>query len=175
MANNSNKETKFNSGNMFGIEDDDSTIYFFGKLLGGKLTETEGEVPVVYGDGTGFAGPGGLDCKFSVTIAQCTNENIAKINKLAGELRKAFYQNGTTVGGVKQDIYIPELKIKRTKELDMKGQTLQTIVIEGSCAPQDADVSITPSEIMPEGFPTKEVETAVTSNSPFYVLPETEG
>ena len=173
MADNNNKELRFNSGNAFCImEDDGITPYYFGKLLGGKLSEVEGSTPVVFGDGTEFEGPGTVKCSFNVTITQCTNENISKINALAGELRKAFYKNGKNVQGDEQDIYIPELKIKRSKELEMKGQTLQTIIIEGSCAPQDADIQITPSDVMPEGFATKEVTDPVTSNSRFYCAPE---
>jgi len=173
MADKNNKELRFNSGNAFCImEDDGATPYYFGKLLGGKLSIAEGETPVVFGDGTQFEGPGTVSCKFSVTISQVTNENISKINSLSGELRKAFYQNGKNVQGDEQDIYIPELKIKRSFELDMKGQTLQTIVIEGSCAPQDADIAIVPSDVMPEGFPSKAHTESVTSNNPFYCIAE---
>lgn len=173
MADNDNKELRFNSGNAFCImEDDGITPYYFGKLLGGKLSVTEGETPVTFSDGSTFEGPGATACKFSVTISQITNENISKINAFKGELRKAFYQNGKNLNGDDQDIYIPELKIKSSIELDMKGQTLQTIIIEGSCAPQSTDIQITPSDTMPEGFPSKVITEPVTSNSPYYCIAE---
>lgn len=170
---NTNNELRFNSGNNFQILKDDDTYTTLGKILGGKLTITEGDTPVVFGDGSTFDGPGAVSCKFTVTLGQVSKENIDLVNSLAGELRKAAFSNGKDVGGTTMEIYIPELKIKRAFELDMKGQTHQVLVIEGSCAPQNADAVCVPDNDLPDDFVASGVGD-VTSNNPFYVIVATE-
>ncbi len=174
MFGHDNTLLRFNSGNAFGITKDDGTVHFFGKLLTGKLSETDEFISAKFTDGTSFKGLGGGECDFEVTIAQVTNENVAMINSLKGELRAAFYQNGKNLKGTEMDVYIPELMITGTKEIVMQGSTLQTIVIKGSCSPQSANVSVAPSDVMPDDFATKAVTDVQTSNSPYYLLAEKE-
>lgn len=164
-----NLDLKFNSGNNFMIEGTVAGEYIsLGKIEGGRLLPTQGEVTASFGDGTKFIGPGATECRFEIILSQVTTEIINTINQIAGKIKFAYYDNGLDISGDRHHLYFPELMIKNQFVLDMKGEQQQTIALEGSLAPQDGDAECIPDDDLPDGVNVTGAE-AVTSYNPYYV------
>lgn len=162
---------RFQSGNLFLVKLGTGSWEGLGHVVGGKLDIKASENSVTLADGETVAKRGSRKATFAVTLAQTNKPVLDRLFALSGSNVSAYYYNGAE--DKHQEIYIPSLEVIENMSIDMKGNSHQQVVIEGSVNPADTG---TASCIPNTDFPDEKKSTLVTSvnsNNPYVVIVET--
>lgn len=167
MATKNKNEIRLNSGNEFQVKD--TAWLSLGHILSGKLVNSTDMQEVVFASGESLELEGKRKCKLSVVLAQTSKDILDELDGLRGKILPVYYYNGTA-DGKHMEFYFPEATIVANLDLDMKGQSHQTVALELSVAPQDGNAAVNDGDLPAEAkysgtFP-------VNGTNPYYVVLE---
>ncbi len=171
MAITKNKsEIRLKSGNNFKIYYNSAWITL-GNILSGKLTRQEETADIKFADGESFKKRTTRMCTLQIVLAQVSKEILDTIDGVLDSSVKLYYYNG--VGNNKHmEFFAPEAEGYANYDLEMKGDSHQTLTIEFSIFPQSSNASCTPNTDLPaDKYATG--ASSVTGTNPYYVLLET--
>lgn len=171
MAITKNKnEIRLKSGNNFKVYYGASWITL-GNILSGKLIRTEDTADIVFADGESFKKRTTRMCTLQIVLAQVSKEILDTIDGILATSVKLYYYNGIA-NGKYMEFYAPEAEGYASYDLNMSGNSHQTLTIEFSIFPQSSNATVTPTTDLPTDRYSA-IATLVTGTNPYYVLLDT--
>lgn len=174
------EEVRLNSGDNFQVFNGTAWLTL-GHIVSGKLSYSAESQEVVYADGNAEDFRGKRKGTLSVILAQVSKEILDTIDGLDGKSLKLYYLNGIAFNGAGNTVqalefFVPESRIVNKLELDMKGQSHQTIPLEFSLSPADTGfASVQTHDDLPTGAYAyaSGAGATITGKNPFWVVLET--
>lgn len=164
------EEVRLKSGNNFKVYYNSAWITL-GNIISGKLTKQTSSTEVTFADGESFEKKTTTKAMLEIVLGQVSKEILDTIDNAAATFRKLYYYNGLA-NSKDMEIYIPEAELIENLELDMKGNSHQTIALKFSIVPQSANATVTPSTDLPSGsYATS--GSLQTGTNPYYVILDT--
>ncbi len=171
MAITKNKtEIRLKSGNNFKIYYGASWVTL-GNILSGKLIRTEETADIKFADGESFKKRTTRMCSLQIVLAQVSKEIMDTIDGILNSSVKLYYYNGLA-NSKHMEFYAPEAEGYANYDLNMTGDSHQTLSIEFSIFPQSANATVTPTIDLPADRYSA-LGTVVTGTNPYYVLLDT--
>lgn len=171
MAITKNKnEIRLKSGNNFKVYYN-SAWYTLGNILSGKLTRQEDTADIKFADGESFKKRTIRMCSLEIVLAQVSKEILDTLDGMLSTSLKLYYYNGLA-NSKHMEFYSPEAEGYANYDLEMKGDTHQTLTITFSLYPQTSNASVTPNTDLPsDKYATG--ASPVSGTNPYYVFLDT--
>lgn len=171
MAITKNKnEIRLKSGNNFKVWYSGAWITL-GNIMSGKLTRQEDTADIKFADGESFKKPTTRMCSLEIVLAQVSKEILDTLDGILSTSTKLYYYNGLA-NNKHMEFYSPEAQGYANYDLEMKGDSHQTLTIVFSIYPQTTNASVIPNVDLPsDRYATG--ASPVTSTNPYYIFLDT--
>lgn len=171
MAITKNKnEVRLKSGNNFKVYYNSAWITL-GNIMSGKLTRSEDTADIKFADGESFKKRTIRMCTLEIVLAQVSKEILDTLDAILASSVKLYYYNGLA-NSKHMEFFAPESEGYANYDLDMKGDSHQTLTIQFSLFPQAANAAVTPNSDLP-GDKYATGGSPVSGTNPYYVWLET--
>lgn len=171
MITKNRNEVRLKSGNDFKVKFGGFWITL-GNIVSGKLSKKTESSKIVWADSESFQKRTTRESMLEVVLGQVSKEIMDTIDQISeGVAIPVYFYNGYA-NSKHMEIFAPECEMIEQLELDMKGDSHQTIALKFSLFPQSGNATVTPSTDLPAGAHATSASLQ-TGTNPYYVVLDT--